>query len=325
MASPQSPTSGPHSPNEPATPKTPDVPQHSSLEGHSQNQSQISEPTPKANVPTFNRQISLPKTPSFYFDPYDPNTHTLEYASKVSGYDFTRAAEVTKEGDNVIPDTMRVSTEDTNTTEPTTETSSTNQPGFHSFHDSQTNGSINSDVAVIVPAEPEIKPPPRRLGKLTATAESFAPGLSLALDQSRTSWGRLPTNTIVYENSSDTRIPKTAFIIFWYSPIAAKGENVDDLSQQQKDWTNLESLHAGIFTLATSGITINGRHLKKNDEKGRALFGHLHSGDIIQVYHDPKGSECLRFKCEFYHGSAKDPRPTGESFHVQLGSRLPGT
>ncbi|KAF2187079.1 Pkinase-domain-containing protein [Zopfia rhizophila CBS 207.26] len=297
MASPQSPNSGGHSPNEPATPKTPEVPQHSSLDLPSQ----ISDATPKAKVSSFNRQISLPKTASFYFDPYKPDTHTLEYASEVSGFDFVGAAAAAKEGAAELPDTMRFSAENS---------------------DLSQDGSTTSVHPTTTLVEPDIKPPPRRLGKLTATADSFCPGLTLMIDQSRTSWGRLPGNTLVYENGNDTRIPKTAFILWWSSD-AEGPDAVENLAKDGKDWTKLNGLHVGIFTCARCGISVNGKHLRQRDEKGRALYGRLHTGDIIQVFHDAKGSECLKFKCEFYHGEGKDPRPAGDGFHVQIGSKLP--
>jgi hypothetical protein len=84
---------------------------------------------------------------------------------------------------------------------------------------------------------------------------------------------------------------------------------------------NLEDLKVGIWTCATHGISINGKHLRQKDDKGRALFGNLHSGDIIQVYHHVNGQH-LRFRCEFYLGAGKDPRPVGNSFGTQLGNRL---
>lgn len=302
MASPHSPVSNAQSPNEPTTPKTPDMHQHNSLGHSSQHPSQFSDATPKAKPPTLNRQISLPKTASFYYDPYDPNTHNLEYASKMSGFDFVAAAQAAKAGASELDDTMRVSAQNENS--------------------SEGEQSSMSGINRSLPAEMDIKPPPRRLGKLTATSDSFIPGLTLMIDQSRTSWGRLPDNTLVYEHAKDTRIPKTAFIIFWWSTSGETQETVKELSQQGKDWTTLDNLHVGIFNCATSGISVNGKHLRQKDEKGRALYGTLHSGDVIQVYHASKGPECLKFKCEFYHGSGKEPRPSGQEFNIVQGTKL---
>ena len=290
--------SGAHSPNEPETPKTPDVPQHNSLENTSQHPSQISEATPKAKRPALDRQISLPRTASFYYDPYDPATHNLEYASKVSGIDFIGASETHNNGQPRLDDTMRVSAADSTTS-----------------RDSDSGSAVVAAVPS-PPADPDIKPPPRRLGKLTATPDSFAPNLILNIDQSRTSWGRSPGNTIVYDDPTEIRISKTSFVIFWYCSDENHRGVVQEMSQQGKDWTGLENLHVGIFTDATSGISINGVHLRKRDDRGRQLFGHLHTGDIIQVFSNARGTDRLKFKCTFYRGSGKDPRPAGENFAI---------
>ncbi|EUC30941.1 hypothetical protein COCCADRAFT_102510 [Bipolaris zeicola 26-R-13] len=305
MTSPHSPVSRTQSPAMPATPKTPEVVQHSSLDQSSKEFSQVSEPTPRARPSGMNRLIELPVTASYYYDPRDPNTHNLEYASKISGHDFSSINQDAAIETSAYPDTVGVSR--------TSETSAASSAA-----------AAPSPAAEIpsVPAELDFRPPPRRLGKLVATPDSFAPNLTLNITQSKTSWGRLANNTIVYEHSRDTRVPKTAFIIFFYSPSGQSQGTVDDLSQQGKDWTSLQDLHVGIWTCATHGISINGKHLKQQDEKKRALFGHLHTGDIVQVYHDSRGTECLKFQCEFYLGSGKDPRPPGKSFSTLIGNRL---
>ncbi|EOA88799.1 Protein kinase protein rad53 [Exserohilum turcicum] len=304
MTSPHSPVSRTQSPAMPATPKTPEVVQHNSLE-QSKEFSQVSEPTPRARPSAMNRLIELPVTASYYYDPRDPNTHNLEYASRISGRDFMSMSRDATSAASAYPDTTGAS-----------ETSGTSV--------ASSDAAASSPAADIpsVPAELDIRPPPRRLGKLVATPDSFVPNLTLNITQSKTSWGRLGNNTIVYEHSRDTRIPKTAFIIFFYSSSGQTQETVDDLSQRGKDWTSLQNLNIGIWTCATHGISINGKHLRKKDEKGHALFGHLHTGDIVQVYHDSRGTECLKFRCEFYLGAGKDPRPAGSDFHTLIGNRL---
>ncbi|KAF2028128.1 Pkinase-domain-containing protein [Setomelanomma holmii] len=280
MESPHSPVSRTQSPAMPATPRTPEVFQQSSLDQSSKQPSQLSEPTPKARPAGPDRQISLPLTASYYYNPTDPSTHNLEYASRVSGFDFVGAKKDAEAGASAYEDTRRAS-----------------DTSGHSEY-STTAGAAPSPAAAVptVPSGLDFKLPPKRLGKLTATPDSFAPGLTLNIDQSKTSWGRMANNTLVYEHSRDTRIPKTAFVIFFYS--SAGSETVEELSQEGKDWASLPGLNVGIFTAATHGITINGKHLKKTDEKGRAIFGHLHTGDIVQVYQHPRGTECLKFKCE---------------------------
>ncbi|KAL1794995.1 hypothetical protein ACET3X_006811 [Alternaria dauci] len=305
MTSPHSPVSRTQSPVMPATPKTPEVVQHSSLDQSSKDFSQDSEPTPRARPSGMNRQINLPLTASYYYDPKDPTTHNLEYASRVSGFDFlSNSRDATSEASAYADTTAASEASALSTTSSITAAPST-------------------AVAIpSVPVEVDIRPPPRRLGKLIATPDSFAPNLVLNIDQSKTSWGRLGNNTIVYEHRGDTRIPKTAFIVFFYSPGGQTPETVEELSQQGKDWTTLENLNIGIWTCATHGISINGKHLKQKDDKGRALFGHLHTGDIVQVYHDARGIECLKFRCEFYVGAGKEPRPAGDSFGTLIGNRL---
>lgn len=307
MESPQSPVSGAQTPNQPHTPpKTSESSTRNSLShlSHSSNQhiSQASEPTPKAKVaPAFDRTIKLDKTPSFWYDPYDRRTHTVEYANKVSGINYVSSSEA---GDSKaesqgsgIPDTVRFSSQSS------ASSGASREPQLGA-----------TEIAAPL-AQNDIKPPPRRLGKLNATPDSFAPSLVLTIDQRSTAWGRQSTNTIVYEDVRDTRIPKVAFILFWYTS-DPRNRTVQSMSQSNEDWTKVNDLHVGIFTCATSGISVNGKHLRQKDDKGRALFGHLHTGDIIQVYHDPKGKECLKFKCEFYHGSGKEPRPVGQTFQI---------
>ncbi|OCK85138.1 Pkinase-domain-containing protein [Lepidopterella palustris CBS 459.81] len=299
MASPQSPNSAAATPNEPSTPKTPDVHQHSSLElGDS-----ISEPTPKA--PVFNRQISLPKTASFYFDPYDPSTHNLEYASKVSGHDFVAESQGRSEGSKAavhIPDTVHFSVQNSD---------NESSQGVHSSNsvpapDSGTSGFLR---------------PAPRLGKLTATRDSFSP-IVLKLDSMVTSWGRLPENTIVYPHVNDVRIPKRAFSIWFHSDTHP---DVKSFDEQGKDWAKLEGLHTGITTWTKNGIYVNGVHLKDKDEKGRVLYGRLHSGDVITVFQDHREGTCLKFVCEFYLGAARETRPLGEKFQILKEMVLPET
>lgn len=345
MSSANSPVSRTQSPVMPATPKTPEVFQHNSLSQPSKDLSQNSEPTPKARQSRLDRQISLPLTASYFYDPLDPSTHNLEYASRKSGFDFvnhgaeghaqTVASSNIDSQNKSVTKTSTVTqnsdvTQGSNVTQNSevTEGEDLGRPaGLGRTAMSKNGSSVSAAEAsfAVVPSLPDaldIRPPPRRLGKLIATPDSFVPSLVLNIDQSKTSWGRLANNTIVYENSRDTRIPKTAFIIFWYSSGGQSIETVEELSQKGKDWTSLQNLEVGIWTCATHGISINGKHLKQKDDRGRALFGHLHTGDIIQVYHAAHGTECLKFRCEFYLGGGRDPRPAGNSFNTLVGNKL---
>ena len=299
MASPHSRT---QSPAMPTTPGTPEVVQHNSLQRSSKEASQVSEPTPKAR-PT-NRQISLPRTASYFYDPSDPRTHNLEYATRVSGQNFLATPDSTA-GALAYEDAAGAS-----------------DASDHSGYSTAVGSAASPPGAVSSPfAQPKIKPPPRRFGKLVATPESFAPNLVLHISESQTSWGRLPSCTIVYPEGRDTRIPKTAFVVFFYSA-SETGTTVEQLAAEGKDWTTLPDLRVGIWACATRGISINGWNMKRTDDKGRAVFGHLHTGDIVHVYQDATGTEHLKFRCEFYLGAGQQPRAVNDSFQPLAGGKL---
>ncbi|KAF2498471.1 Pkinase-domain-containing protein [Lophium mytilinum] len=290
MTSPQSPNSGAGTESEPTTPTTPNVPQHSSLElGES-----VSEVTPKAK---YDRRIQgIQKTPSCYYDPSDPATHTLEYASRVSGFDFVAQAEAAA-SESKIPDTM-----------------------VFPSHDSQAEPNLDDDSSVSVPALSSdsgfLRPLPR-LGKLMASTDSFTQ-LVLKLDKSNNSWGRHPENTIVYANKNDSRVPKKAFEIYFH---VEGHEDSRKLEAKGIDWTKLDGLYTGITTWSSNGISVNGVHLKRDDGKGRVLFGKLYSGDVITVFDYPGGK--LKFVCEFFVGLGKEKRPADQPFKVERGSLIP--
>lgn len=294
MGSPHSLESGSQTSNEPATPKTPEVPQHSSL-GHSQKYpSQNSEPTPRARPSVQSRLISLPKTPSFFYDPADPSTHNIEYARKVSGLDFGAVQQNGTADASKLEDTMHQSS----------------RGNSHLSATSAVAAPVNA--APELPTEASFKTPARRVGKLMATPDSFDPSLVLNINHLNTTWGRSGSNTIVYEDHMDTRIPKTAFRIFWWSPSGDKV--VQELSQNGKGWSNIDDLYIVIYPLSRTGLRVNGQYLCRKNDKGRNMFGYLHSGDVIEVYINLETKECLKFRCEFYHGKGAQPRGVGQNF-----------
>ena len=64
--------------------------------------------TPKQ--PIFHRHLDLPIPPSAYYDPQDPSTHNVEYASRVSGTNYTQYESSTSDlADTSIPDTEAAS------------------------------------------------------------------------------------------------------------------------------------------------------------------------------------------------------------------------
>ena len=318
MTSPQSPLSTAPSFLDPTTPQSLPPSHRSSLDA-----SGGAENTPRAArkpARTFNRRISLPKAPSAYYDPYDPTTHNLEYASKVSGIDFVAEAEAARKAKQPLLDTLNQSAK-----VPGSPTQSgpkaRSATARHSVGGSSSSGRRTPDTSPIATsgaqdAQPHSGTLPR-LGRLVSTSESFAP-ITLDLNRNWTSWGRLEENTIIYPDPCDTRIPKKAFTIWFNAPSA----DVKSLDDHGEDWTHLPELQCGIFTCAKSGIWVNGTRLLQNDAKGRAHFGHLHTGDVIQVFLSPASGACLQFRCEFYLGEGMDVRPPDQPFRVQTSKTL---
>ncbi|KAH0078915.1 Pkinase-domain-containing protein, partial [Aureobasidium melanogenum] len=73
--------------SEPTTPTTPNDPPQASAGQTGGSMEETPRPAQPAERKTsFNRQISLPLSASSFYDPTDPSTHSLEYASSVSGH-----------------------------------------------------------------------------------------------------------------------------------------------------------------------------------------------------------------------------------------------
>ncbi|EXJ67368.1 CAMK protein kinase [Cladophialophora psammophila CBS 110553] len=153
--------------------------------------------------------------------------------------------------------------------------------------------------------------PPRRYGKLTSLPGSFA-NVAVNLEDRFTVWGRGIDCTIQYPDTKDTRIPKYALkITFWAPGIEA---HVDG----GKDWTAFPGIRTLIATSASGSISVNDVELRKESPSGdAALFGKLHTDDIITIFDNGKG-EFLKFKVEITFGESARPRPAGErGFVVQ--------
>jgi len=152
-----------------------------------------------------------------------------------------------------------------------------------------------------------VRPPPRA-GRLVTLEGSFF-STSLNLDQRITSWGRDPaTNTHVYPNSMDTRVPKAALdIIFWRSGIERELEH-------GADFREMPDVCALIQTRCSKSIKINEVHLTRAKGDGWT-YGVLRQGDIITIFDGPTGF--LKFRCEFDIGSSKEERASGEVFVVE--------
>ncbi|SMR42735.1 unnamed protein product [Zymoseptoria tritici ST99CH_1E4] len=240
-------------------------------------------PKPASQVP-FSRQINLQTPPSFYWKADDPSTHTLEYASKASGFDYTT-------GQMIVPDSRQVQ--------------HFANDGQFSMPDSQQDDDERIDSARSPFSDSADYVPPARYGRLISMPGSFAHE-TIALDGQRTSWGRAPNNTVIYPNKAETRVPKLAFWIFFHAP------GIQDLDEDA-DFSDMPGLYCGISTHASAGLHINGVHLKKGDE-GQLLYGRLHTGDEVEVWQPGRpGKAGMKFKVELFCGEGKVPRMEGEA------------
>jgi serine/threonine protein kinase len=261
--------------SEPTTPTTPnDAPQASvGQTGGSM------EETPRPAHPverkiSFNRQISLPLSASSFYDPADPSTHSLEYASSVSGHDFT--------GHNLLPGAS-----------------------FHSLPPTTANSGIDFEfdrpLHTVAQTQPEFIRPAPRLGRLTTTSDSFC-AVTLDLATRITTWGRSPLNTVIFPDPLDTRVPKRGIMIYFH----AKG--IDKVERNGGDWTKLSDLHCLIATDSSNGIFINDVKLNAKDAKGNQLYGRVYTGDEVTVCQGHTKANLLKFTCAFNHGEAKEQR-----------------
>nr|POF12798.1 serine/threonine-protein kinase rad53 [Quercus suber] len=242
----------------------------------------------------FNRQINIPLPASFFFEPDDPSTHTPEYASKVSGHDFVK-----------YPG-MLVQKNDSNSSFHVATNGSVTEDD-HDTHDEsddarsavplQSSGVLPREIAT---EKTDFVKPPQRLGRLVSTSDSFAP-ITLSLTKRTEIWGRLPTNTLVYPDKNDIRIPKRGIILYF------DANGIHDVPDTG-DITALPGLYAGIATACHAGLFVNGVHLGQG-EPGQWLSGRIHSGDEIVVCKGPGGT--LKFIVEIFHGLSKDKRPAG--------------
>lgn len=296
----------------------PQTPSHSQFAAQKlQAESGDQEETPKAPQVKFKRQISIPISASYYYDPHDPSTHNLEYASKVSGLRFSEDGSVLG-NDISLPDTAMNS-----------ETSSSSENAIHHSGPDRGNGDASA-LGISVPmdlhplprpqTQPQFPPTattsgflkPSRFGCLTTTPSSFKQ-IKIPLARRMTTWGRNPKNTQHYAAIQDTRVAKLALIIVFQADGIAKAE------QEGGDWTKLKGMDVVVSTQSRLGIWVNGAHLEEKDAKGRKCYGRVYSGDEICVFKNAE--ENLTFVCEFSLGSGKRSRKEdNKKFEIEYTS-----
>ncbi|KAF2452457.1 hypothetical protein BDY21DRAFT_294641 [Lineolata rhizophorae] len=292
--------SPPTSPAEPDSPRTPPPPGQKGSQHSSRPRSENSdEPTPRAHRPPLGRQVTAPPATSLYFDTPDRPMPVVEHASRSSTGLFASGFE---------------------------------SPGHVTASESASMQAGAAEAGKAAPA-PDAAPPsgagladsaafvrPRRLlGRLTTTPDSFRPFTFKLEQQLYIRWGRSPHSHLVHPDPTDTRVSKSAFVIFHHAP------GIEQADRAGEDWTKLPGLYTGIVAFARGGVWVNGVHLRagpgpETQDGGAQPYGRLHTGDVITVFHDVRGAkgECLKFVCEFFHGEAARPRPTGQGFKVMV-------
>jgi serine/threonine protein kinase len=239
--------------------------------------------TPKQPLP-FRRRIDMPVPASFYYDPYKPETHNLEYASKQSGIDYVAAAAAAA----------------------AQQASAGSKPAGASTNSEAAR--VQSKTEPSFTNAPFLKPQPV-LGRLFTTPDSFAT-VSLSLTGKVTTFGRNPTCSIVYKDGHDIRIPKVALELFFYAA------GIDQAIREGADWTKLDGLELLIMTGSSKGISVNNVFLPDRDEQGRKCFGRLYTGDEVCVSRGGVEMQSLTFKCEVNIGKSKKERRSRSSRFV---------
>lgn len=289
------------------------------------------------------RRIKLDRHPAFYYDTRDPSTWNYAYASKASGRDYVgeyaarcqaelaecRAKSMSE--DKTFDESDEQAIRDKYKENATVSIVAVNEPDPEKRKKIEINrhlweehrkeveeyqrklygpreSSLTSKSLAENNDDKFVKPPPR-LGKLTTVPGSIFE-TSIKLTERVTTWGRDPESTVQYKNTKDTRVPKNAFdIIFWRS-------GIEKAMKKGEDWTKMPNVFAIITTRANRYIKVNGVRLTRFAEEGDGwLYGRLFTGDIVTVY--DYNAEFLKFRCEFFWGASKDPRPTGQLFVVE--------
>jgi serine/threonine protein kinase len=174
-------------------------------------------------------------------------------------------------------------------------------------------GAINGATTAVADISSNSVNPPPRYGRLNSTTDCFK-HLTLDINDRVFFWGRDFSNTHVYEDRYDTRIPKKGIAIFFHAL------GIEKTEEKGRDWSSLPNLHTLIKTYSRRGILVNGVQLKETDHDGVDLCGRVYTGDVITVFEDMRDtsgqSGSLRFVCDFYVGEAAKRRPANETFSV---------
>ncbi|MCJ1306781.1 hypothetical protein MMC25_000424 [Agyrium rufum] len=169
---------------------------------------------------------------------------------------------------------------------------------------------------------------PSPLALLTTTPDSCIK-TTIALTSRVTNWGREPTNSHVWPDASDIRVPRAAFDIVFWRP----GIEKEMALHPAKSWTGIPEVVATIVTRCSKCIWVNGKKLvwggdSRNGSGGGGgggagggadgvgtlgnhtttgmttwLYGVLFHGDEICVFEEGGQKICFVFEC--WHGRSR--------------------
>lgn len=259
-------------PDEPTTPKAKSIPPATPPRAFSKHVLPDPDVTPRPRQPAkFNRQIEFPIPPSFYYDPYNPATHNLEYANMMRNKAMALAesnkpnsvsASLPSTAIESVPSSAEVthpqSTAQSKPNSQHTQASTSNKENEGDGDDHSIFTDLSQPLSIpsfpTVPSTTTLARPPNLYGRITSTPNSFT-SVTLDLTQLCTSWGRNPSCTIVYPDPSETRIPKQGLEFWFHAP------GIEAVDEAGGDWTGLEGLRVILTTESRMGVWVNGVHL----------------------------------------------------------------
>ncbi|KAH9891469.1 hypothetical protein F4778DRAFT_751699 [Xylariomycetidae sp. FL2044] len=161
------------------------------------------------------------------------------------------------------------------------------------------------------------------IGEFRSAPGSVIEDISILLQEPVISWGRERTNTVVYEHSMESRVPKNAFrILLWREGYHASFDDFrpwepprSTSSRTVRASPEPDSYAFFISTKATNGIRINSQLLRSNEPKdSSAACRHwmkLHHDDTIAFW-GPDGRQQAKVTFACHWGGSSAPRPAGD-------------
>lgn len=155
-------------------------------------------------------------------------------------------------------------------------------------------------------------------GVFKSTPGSLVSNISISLEDPILSWGRETNNTVTYQPSTETLVPKHAFrILLWRDPYPGSVEEFrpweSGVSRTMRVSPEPDSYAFYIATKATFGLRINGNPLQSHDPKDATgickYWMKLYNGDHIVFWggEGPRGHAGLVFECTWSSSSITRP------------------